>query len=208
MKFLMHIAVFMILILGCADAEGSEKKIEKPSYVTFSLTQNTISEKAFVLPLLNEVIPINSQLFLSHKGKQINAKFSTVIRWPYVDKSSYIRLLKIDLTSPKTGYYTLNWQSSDHSLQQASVNINLPAVIPTLSWGVNSILLHPIMIRDADWYLSPQIKYAEELKRQYKATKNITKNTAKEWLYDRPRIFWQIFLMTGDPVWKKQQKNT
>lgn len=56
-----------------------------------------------------------------------------------------------------------------------------------------------------DWYVEPMVRYANYLSDPELLLKDkVTPEKASQYLYDRPRAFMQLYLLTGEQKWREQ----
>mgnify|MGYP005986697513 CR=1 FL=1 len=171
-------------------------------------------ETTLLLPVPNTQIALNSVLKISQQDKVINASFSLLNTWNTDKNQKFVRLLIIKLENVnqiKNDEYkelTLSWSHSNQNLQlETPIFETQPYLIyPNKSWLAESILLHSeTKDTNSAWYTQTQSLYAnfvtnEELLNEngYPSTKH------SQWLFDRPRAIYQLYILTGDSKWLKK----
>lgn len=187
---------------------------------TVSSQENSIKFSApadktiFVLPVPNQKISLQSEITLTVGGTTLTSTTSAVTLWYNDNKSKFVRLLYIKLnktnnqSQEKSISYELQWTPAKKEmlLTDSDVKKHPFLVYPSKQWLAESILLHPNISKlDTSWYTEPQSLYAnfvtnELLLEQHKYP---TKQSS-QWLFDRPRAIYQLYILTGDPKWLKE----
>lgn len=187
---------------------------------TVSSQENSIKFSApadktiFVLPVPNQKISLQSEITLTVGGTTLTSTTTAVTLWYNDNKSKFVRLLYIKLNktnnqSPKKSiFYELQWTPAKKEmlLTDSDVKKQPFLVYPSKQWLAESILLHPNISKlDTSWYTEPQSLYAnfvtnELLLEQHK----YPAKQSSQWLFDRPRAIYQLYILTGDPKWLKK----
>jgi len=193
---------FLILSLISLNSFAQSTSIE------FSVPSN---ESILLLPVPNMKIPLNSALIITQQDKIINASYSLLKVWNTDNTPKFVRLLAIQLTNKvsakdnKPLNYRLKWSHSNKSLQkEVFVFSTQPhSIFPNKSWVAESILLHPENEETkSDWYTQGQTLYANFVTNEsLLIEKGYPKTKYSQWLFDRPRAIYQLYILTGEPKW-------
>lgn len=160
-----------------------------------------------LLLLPNNTLSNYSQIQLLDKKLPIDAEFTPLNFWNNSEKQlKYIRLLLIDLhyLPHENITLTLSWRKSISKLKSAAnLPINAMLIQPQNGWLRQALLLEPKNIEyDERWYVEPQKKYASYVTNNKLLKSNGYPTTrASQWLYDRPRAIYQLYLMSKDKFW-------
>lgn len=192
-------SLFYIFIFH--SVEASEIKFE---------TALLANKSQLLLLIPNNELSEFSQLFLKDKNLPIDAKFTALNLWPKAKGGQrFVRLLLIDLyyLSNSNISLTLAWESSKTKLGNfAEIAQDVQLIQSQNGWLREALLLQPKEMQvDDDWYVEPQIMYANYVTN----TKLLTENSyppqkASQWLFDRPRAIYQLFIMSEDKRWFKK----
>ena len=175
------------------------------------------NQKTLLLPVPNAKIALNSTVKLTLWGRKIDTNFMALNTWNTENTQKFIRLLIIELNDENNRAkgeslnYTLSWSTTDttgKNIKLASLaNKTQPYLIyPDKSWLAQSILLHPKTNKiNTDWYTKPQSLYANFVTNEALLNeKGYPKNKFSQWLFDRPRAIYQLYILTEDPKWLKE----
>ncbi|GHE89475.1 hypothetical protein [Thalassotalea profundi] len=171
-------------------------------------------KKIFVLPVPNNKIPLQSEIIITVNGIKLNNKATALTQWTNDNQATFIRLLQINVNkqndqNPKENItYKLQWLPAKKEINtQIIKNKSLPHLVyPSAQWLAESILLHPKITQlDTSWYTSPKTLYANFVTNDLLLKQNKYPPTrASQWLFDRPRSIFQLFILTGDTKWLKE----
>ncbi|PCI57699.1 MAG: hypothetical protein COB45_02605 [Gammaproteobacteria bacterium] len=202
MKQLLTILIFCFISL---------KSMSQDYTIEFSAPGN---ETMLLLPVPNMKIALNSTFNVTSKDEKINATFSVLNTWNTDNKKKYIRLLSIKLkgehssAEKKSLNFTLSWTNSTKSIHSNVVHFNISyyLIFPSKSWLAESILLQPPKEEiDDTWYTEPQSLYANFVTDELLLTQSGYPPTkASQWLFDRPRAIYQLYILTGEHKWLKE----
>lgn len=187
---------------------------------TVSSQENSIkfsapADKAtFVLPVPNQKISLQSEITLTVGGTTLTSTTSAVTLWYNDNKSKFVRLLYIKLnktnnqSQEKSSSYELHWTPAKKEMLLTDSDIKKKPflVYPSKQWLAESILLHPKLSNvDSTWYTEPQSLYANFITNEsLLSEKGYPKTKYSQWLFDRPRAIYQLYILTGDPKWLKE----
>lgn len=201
MRFLTAIFIFIL------PSPGHSKE----SSIQFSAPEQ---ETIFILPVPNNELALTSELSLLREGKILECDFSVLTIWNSDKQKKFIRLLSIKINNSdnaqqnKAATFTLRWSRKTKQLPIKSNSFNTKAhlVYPTQSWLTRSILLQPQMGEiDTSWYTEPQSLYANFVTNKSLLTeKGYPPQKYSQWLFDRPRAVYQLYIQTEDPKWLKE----
>lgn len=83
------------------------------------------------------------------------------------------------------------------------IALSLPGMALTAEpqlWGP----AHTKVTVDTSWYVAPKLRYATYITDpSLLAADKITPDNASQYLYDRPRALYQLYMLTGDERWKQ-----
>jgi hypothetical protein len=171
-------------------------------------------ETFFILPIPNNKMPLHSKISIDIEGKSLEHESSVLTLWYNHNKNEFIRLLTIKLegsnnhSNTKIINYGLKWVPTNRSLGLKKLNIaSSPFLIsPSKQWLAQSILLQPKINKlDTHWYTKPQSLYANFVTNEALLNeKGYPKNKFSQWLFDRPRAIYQLYILTEDPKWLKE----
>ena len=179
--------------------------------ITFSAPVN---ESVFILPVPNLKIAINTKLSLHINDEKIASDFAVLNTWHNNQSSKFIRLLAIDISNhenlkqpPHSIKFSLKWVPAEKELPTNNIFTNTQTylVYPSISWLGESVLLQPENHAiDNSWYTDPQTLYAnfvtdETLLEQ----RGYPRTHQSQWLFDRVRAIFQLFILTNDDKWLK-----
>jgi hypothetical protein len=202
--------LFAVMFIFILSSEGKSKE----NTIEFSAPAD---ESTLLLPVPNMQISSNSVLKITQQGKVLNASFSLLNTWNTATPQKFIRLLSIKLSdisrieNEEIVNYNLNWTTAS----KASTNLKLTTlahkiqpylVYPEQSWLAESILLHPkINNLNTNWYTQPQSLYGNFLIDEVLLEKHgYPKSHQSQWLFDRARAIFQLFILTNDDMWLKE----
>jgi hypothetical protein len=182
------------------------------SRITFSAPVN---ESVFILPVPNLKIAINTKLSLHINDEKIASDFAVLNTWHNNQSSKFIRLLAIDISNhenlkqpPHSIKFSLKWVPAEKELPTNNIFTNTQTylVYPSISWLGESVLLQPENHAiDNSWYTDPQTLYANFVTNaDMLIEKGYPMNKFSQWLFDRPRAIYQLFILTGDPKWLRE----
>ena len=193
---------FLILSLISLNSFAQSNSIE------FSVPSN---KSILLLPVPNMKIPLNSALIITQQDKIIDASYSLLKVWNTDNTPKFVRLLAIQLknikllTNDKPLKLTLSWLSSNESLKSDVFTFNNQPhlIFPNQSWLAESILLHPENKRtNSAWYTKGQTLYANFVTSESLLNeKGYPKTRYSQWLFDRPRAIYQLYILTDEPKW-------
>ena len=203
-----RIKLFTVLMILIA----SQPIYSQEYQITFSAPAN---ESVFILPVPNLKIAITSELSLHINDKKIASDFAVLNTWHNNKSSKFIRLLAIDISnyknleqSPHSIMFSLKWTHAEKELPTSDISINTQTylIYPSKSWLGESVLLQPENHAiDNSWYTDPQSLYANFVTDEAMLSeKGYPKNKFSQWLFDRPRAIYQLFILTGDPKWLRE----
>jgi hypothetical protein len=165
----------------------------------------------FLLPVPNNKIAVNAEINITNKGEKVESNFSVLNTWASNSKDKFIRLLLIELKNSNnakkesTQNFVVEWVNSEtHPRFKTQTKISSPYLVyPAKSWLAQSILLHPKANNiDNNWYIEPQTLFANFITDVPLLTEhNYPPKKYSQWLFDRPRAIYQMFIMTGDKRW-------
>lgn len=205
--YIKQCAVLIFLILSLislkSTAQNTSIELSIPS-----------GETTLLLPIPNQKIPLNSDLTITHQDKEIYASYSLLNAWNTDNTQKFIRLLAIKLqnvdykTNIKSLKITLHWSPSSEPLQKETFAFSSQPhlIFPNKSWLAESILLHPEnKNKKNDWYTKGQTLYANFVTNESLLNEKGYPNTRySQWLFDRPRAIYQLYILTGDIKWLKK----
>jgi hypothetical protein len=202
MKQLLIILIFCIISL---------KGMSQDHTIPFSAPSN---ETVFIMPVPNMKMALNSTLKVMIDDEMIDATFSVLNTWNTDNKQKHIRLLLIILKSEHPSgeeasiNLTLSWSKSTKNVQPGVMSFNADSYLisPSKSWLAESILLQPKTQKiDNTWYTQPQSLYANFVTNESLLTQSGYPPTkASQWLFDRPRAIYQLYILTGNRKWLKE----
>ncbi|MDO6506832.1 hypothetical protein Q4506_08865 [Colwellia sp. 4_MG-2023] len=206
-NYIQQYSVFTFLFISLI----SFRSIAQVVSIEFSAPAN---ESILILPVPNMKIASNSSLKITQQGKTINASFYSLNIWDTDKTEKFVRLLTIKLknvknkTKDKPLNFILSWSQSNRSLSRETITFNKQPylVFPNKSWLSESILLHPKTKKNnSTWYTQGQILYANFVTNEsLLSEKGYAKTKYSQWLFDRPRAIYQLYILTGDPKWLKE----
>lgn len=168
-----------------------------------------INKTLFILPVPNLKIPLNSTISLISDGREIECDIVALNVWNSNTSQKFVRLLSIkinkkNITEHHTNF-TLTWVEAKKSLPIEHKNFTgSPHLIyPNKAWLKESILLHPETKElDNTWYTQPQSLYANFVtNKSLLIQSGYPPAKASQWLFDRPRAIFQLFILTDDNKW-------
>lgn len=203
-NYIQQYSIFTFLVISFI----SFKSIAQDSSIAFSAPSN---QTILLLPVPDKQMASNSLLKITQQGKKISASYSLLNTWNTKENQKFVRLLAIQLThvnnsvNNKPLNYTLSWSDSHKTIQkEAFVLIKQPyLVFPNKSWLAKSILLHPETNEtENNWYTEGQTLYANFITNEYLLKeKGYPKTNYSQWLFDRPRAIYQLYILTGEVKW-------
>jgi hypothetical protein len=165
----------------------------------------------FLLPVPNKKIAITAEINITNNGERIDSNFSVLNVWASNNKDKFIRLLLIEVKNSNkvkknsTQNYVVDWVNSETQTRfKIQAIVSSPYLVyPSKSWLAESILLHPKASNiNTDWYIEPQTLFANFITDVPLLTQHgYSPNKHSQWLFDRPRAIYQMFIMTGDERW-------
>jgi hypothetical protein len=168
-----------------------------------------INEALFILPVPNLKIPLNSTINLISDGREIECDIVALNVWNSNNAQKFVRLLSININkkniTKQNSTFTLAWVESKKTLPvEHKTFVDSPYLIyPNKAWLKESILLHPETKElDNTWYTQPQSLYANFVSKEALLTeKGYPSTKYSQWLFDRPRAIYQLFILTDNKKW-------
>jgi len=193
--------VFIFIISSAALSDEYQIQFSAP-----------VNKTILILPVPNMKIALNSKLSLISDSPDIDADIVVLDTWNNNNSQEFIRLLSI--RTNKSGKirhntnFTLLWTTTSKNLTVTNKRFDSPPhlVYPNKTWLMESVLLHkkPKEI-DNTWYTQPQSLYANYVTNESLLTQNgYPPAKYSQWLFDRPRAIFQLFILTGDRKWLKE----
>lgn len=203
-----NLVILLVLMFILMKSSAGQTKV----YITeFSAPAN---KSILLLPVPNMQIALNSALKITQQGKSIDASFYLLNSWNTDNAQKFIRLLSIKLgdvtnrENEKLVHYKLSWATTSTNIKQSPLahDVKPYLVYPDQSWLTESILLHPrINNLKTNWYTQPQSLYANFVTNDaLLETNGYPKSHQSQWLFDRARAIFQLFILTGDNNWLKE----
>jgi hypothetical protein len=200
---LMKIFALIVIFISSSSLYSQEYKI------TFSAPSD---EAIVILPVPNLEIALKSELSLLANNEKIDSDITVLNTWHNNESSKYIRLLSINISNykntepaPHSTIFSLKWTHDKKALPVKNLPLNTKTylVYPSKSWLAESVLLHPRRnYTDNSWYTQPQSLYANfVINEALLSDKGYPKSKYSQWLFDRPRAIYQLYILTEDPKW-------
>jgi len=206
-NYIQHYSVLVLFLLSLI----SFKSIAQTSSIKFSAPAN---ELTLLLPVPNTKIALNSTLKITQQGKAVKASFSILNIWNTNKAQKFARLIAIQLegvnniNNDELLDFTLNWSHSNKNLPREAFPLRKQPylIFPNKSWLAESILLHPEnKATNSAWYTQTQSLYANFVTSEpLLIEKGYPKNKYSQWLFDRPRAIYQLYILTDDSKWLKE----
>jgi hypothetical protein len=168
-----------------------------------------INETLFILPVPNLKISLNSTVNLISDGREIECDIVALNVWNSNNAQKFVRLLSIKINkkniTKQNSTFTLAWVESKKTLpvEHKTFTDSPYLIYPNKAWLKESILLHPETKElDTTWYTQPQSLYANFVTNEALLTeKGYPSTKYSQWLFDRPRAIYQLFILTDNKKW-------
>ena len=208
MKKISLMKLFALIVIFISSSSLYSQEYQ----VTFSAPSD---ESIVILPVPNLEIALKSELSLLANNKKIDSDITVLNTWHNNESSKYIRLLSINISNykntepaPHSTIFSLKWTHDKKALPVKSLPLNTKTylVYPSKSWLAESVLLHPRSnYTDNSWYTQPQSLYANFVTNEaLLSEKGYPKSKYSQWLFDRPRAIYQLYILGDDPKWLKE----
>ena len=222
-KKLSWVSAMFIVGLLVVSAQSRAVDATSDSYSSLRIQiEDAVVSGVYHLLVPPNTINVDSDIYIKHDDVRMGVEIVPFLLWPgssskLPSQKGFIRVLRVKFLKPPviSTAYTLSWSevsgSGVSSVKKRIVykNQSVGVFSEAYGWSKSAMLLHPVdESSSAEKYLSTQRKHAlfvtdKKLMRE----KKYPPQRASQWLYDRPQALYQLYVMSGNSLWKSLADN-